>query len=199
MSSFYPLSLDLNGRKVLVVGGGKVALRKVKTLLSFKARVHLVCPEALSSLEELAHKGEIVFHLDRYRREFLKGSTLVIGATDDQQVNRQIARDARRENIPVNIIDNPELCTFLVPAVVKRGSLTISVSTEGKSPALAAQVRKELEASYGKEYQLFLDYLGKVRSLVREEVSDPDRRREIFVEMSDPSLVKLVKGNDLSL
>ncbi|RQD75803.1 MAG: bifunctional precorrin-2 dehydrogenase/sirohydrochlorin ferrochelatase [Candidatus Syntrophonatronum acetioxidans] len=199
MGSFYPLSLDIEGRKVLVVGGGKVALRKVETLLSFNARVHLVSPEALPSLEEMADKGEIVFHREKYRRAFLKGAMLAIGATGDQQVNREVARDARRENIPVNVIDNPDSCTFLVPAVVKRGSLTISISTEGKSPALAAQVRKELESNYGKEYQVFLDYLGKVRNRVINEVSDPDRRREIFVEMSDPALVKLVKGDDLSL
>jgi len=129
----------------------------------------------------------------------MKGSILVIGATGDQQVNREVARDAHRENIPVNVIDNPDLCTFLVPAVVKRGSLTISISTEGKSPALAAQIRKELEPDYGKEYKVFLDYLGKVRNRVINEVSDPERRREILVEMSDPSLVKLVKGDDLSL
>ena len=199
MSNFYPLSLNIKDRKVLVVGGGKVALRKVETLLSFNARVHLVSPEALPSLDELADKGEIVFHREKYRREFMKGSILVIGATGDQQVNREVARDAHRENIPVNVIDNPELCTFLVPAVVKRGSLTISISTEGKSPALAAQIRKELEPDYGKEYKVFLEYLGKVRNRVINEVSDPEKRREIFVEMSDPSLVKLVKGDDLSL
>lgn len=199
MSNFYPLSLDLEGRKVLVVGGGRVALRKVNTLLSFKARVHLVSPEALPQLEELAREGKITCHQEKYRREFLQGCLLVIGATNDQDINREIARDARRENIPVNVADNPEHCTFMVPALVKRGPLTISISTEGKSPALAARIRRDLETRYGKEYQVFLDFLGQVRRQVLEEVSDPEGRRRIFVEMSDPALIELIDGEDISL
>ncbi len=198
MTSLYPINLDIGNKKVSIIGGGEVALRKVKTLLSFKAKVYVISPKVIPAFEDLAGKGEVILHREKYNKGFLRESFLVIGATDDPQVNRIVARDAEEENIPVNIVDDLELCTFLVPAVVKRGPLTISISTGGESPGMSAKIRRDLEKIYGKEYGLFLEYLGKVRKILIKEISDPEKRRELIIKLSDPSLVSLIEGEDLS-
>ncbi len=198
MVSLYPVNLNIEKKKVLVIGGGEVALRKVKTLLSFKAEVYVVSPGVIPAFEDLYDKGKIILYKEKYNKSFLQDSFLVIGATDDPQVNRIVARDAGEGNIPVNIVDDLEICTFLVPAVVKRGPLTISISTGGKSPGMSAKIRKDLEKIYGKEYGLFLEYLGKVRKRLIKDISDPQKRRQIIIKLSDPSLVNLVEGEDIS-
>ncbi len=198
MTSLYPINLDIENKKVSIIGGGEVALRKVKTLLSFKAKVYVVSPKVIPAFEDLAGKGEVILHREKYNKGFLRESFLVIGATDDPQVNRIVARDAEEENIPVNIVDDLELCTFLVPAVVKRGPLTISISTGGESPGMSAKIRRDLEKIYGKKYGLFLEYLGKVRKILIKEIPDPEKRRELIIKLSDPSLVSLIEGEDLS-
>lgn len=199
MKSCYPINLKIEGKKVLVVGGGEVAFRKIKTLLSFNAEVHVVSPRAIPEIKALAGKGLIVFHSREYDRTFLEGMLLVISTTDNQKVNQMVARDAQAAGLPVNVADCPELCTFLVPAVVRRGPLTISISTGGKSPAVSAQIRRELENLYPEEYGTLLMYLGALRNRLLKEIPDAQKRREIFIKLSDPSLVKLIRGKDLTL
>ncbi len=198
MEGFYPINIKVKERKVLIVGGGEVAFRKVKNLLSFGARILVVSPGVLPEIESMAVDGLITLFQEKYSSTYQKGCCLVIGATDDREVNERIAQDAQNAGIPVNIVDIPSLCTFLVPAVLRRGSLTISVSTEGKSPAMSGKIKKGLESSYGEEFGLLLDYLGGLRKKILQEVDDPGIRRKIFMEMSDPELVKLVQGKDMS-
>ncbi len=199
MESYYPINLKIEGRKVLIVGGGRVACRKIETLLSFKAEVHVISPQVIFEIEELAGKGIIVLHRREYDKALLEGSCLVISATDNSEVNQRVAGDAQRADIPVNVVDCPELCTFLVPAVIRRGPLTISISTGGKSPAVSAQIRRELENLYGEEYGLFLTCLGELRNRLLKEIPDPKKRRELFIKLSDPSLINLIKGKNSAL
>ncbi len=198
MEGFYPIHVKVSSRKVLIVGGGEVALRKVKNLLSYGAQILVVSPRVLSEIEQLSVERKVTVFQEKYSSNFLEGCCLVFGATDDREVNKRVAVDAQKAGIPVNIADNPSLCTFLVPAVLKRGSLTVSVSTEGKSPSLSGRIKRNLENSFGEEFSLFLDYLGEVRKEILQEIKDPAVRKKIFIEISDPEMVKLVQGGDLS-
>lgn len=162
----YPLFALIEDRPCLVVGGGAVGERKVQDLLGAGARVTVVSQTLTPRLAELAAQGRLRFIQDDFSPPYLDGMWLVVGATDDQQVNREISVAAQARHLLVNIVDAPELCTFIVPAQVRRGSLTIAVSTGGASPALARQVREELEERFGPEYGRYLRLLQGVRNRV---------------------------------
>lgn len=162
----YPLFALIEDRPCLVVGGGTVGERKVQDLLTAGARVTVVSKVLTPRLSELVAAGHIHFIQGDFSPHYLDGMTLVVGATDDQRVNRQVSAAAQARNVLVNIVDAPELCTFIVPAQVRRGSLTIAVSTGGASPALARQVREELEQLFGPEYGRYLRLLQSVRNQV---------------------------------
>jgi precorrin-2 dehydrogenase/sirohydrochlorin ferrochelatase len=163
---YYPLCLDISGKRCVVVGGGAVAERKVERLLSCGARVEVVAKALTPILAAWKREGRIVHRDADYEESCLSGASLVIGATDDETVNGVIAKDARTRGIPVNIVDNPARCDFILPSVVERGDLMIAVSTGGKSPALARKLREELEETYGPEYAVLLEILGEHRGKV---------------------------------
>jgi precorrin-2 dehydrogenase/sirohydrochlorin ferrochelatase len=173
---FYPLFLDLQGRPVLVVGGGTVAERKVESLLAAGALVNLVAPEVTPSLARLT--------IGIQRRKFLEsdldGMTLVISATGDRVAQEQIAAAARTRNIPINTVDQPELCDFIVPAIVRRGDVVLAISTSGRSPALAAALRAKLESVITEDVARAVRILGEVRNEVHSRFEDQDRRKQIF-------------------
>lgn len=189
----YSISLDLNNKGCLVVGGGKVAERKVRSLLECGARVRVVSPEITPGLASLAGEGKILFREGRYRTSDLEGIFLVIGSTDQEAVNRQVADDCAARNLVVNIVDDPLKGNFFVPAVVRRGALTIAVSTGGKSPMLARKIREELESVYGPQYEEFLDMLGSLREDILQHYSDHDQKREIFESLVDDHVLSLLK------
>lgn len=162
----YPLFALIEDRPCLVVGGGAVGERKVQDLLAAGARVTVVSKDLTPRLADLAAAGHIHAIQGDFSPEYLDGMTLVVGATDDQQVNREVSAAAQARHLLVNIVDAPDLCTFIVPAQVRRGPLTIAVSTGGASPALARQMREELEQRFGPEYGRYLRLLEAVRHLV---------------------------------
>jgi precorrin-2 dehydrogenase / sirohydrochlorin ferrochelatase len=160
---YYPVFLDILGKKCVVVGGGEVAARKVNRLLDCSAKVFVVSPKLSPELVTLKVQNAIEHIAADYNVQFVEGAALVIGATDDEKTNAVISSDARSLGIPVNIVDDPQKCDFILPSVVERGDLTIAIGTSGKSPALARHVRKELEAKYGVEYAALLKILGGLR------------------------------------
>jgi precorrin-2 dehydrogenase/sirohydrochlorin ferrochelatase len=162
----YPLFALIEDRPCLVVGGGAVGERKVQDLLAAGARVTVVSQALTPHLAILADQGHLHFIQGDFSPQYLDGMTLVVGATDDQHVNREISAAAQARNLLVNIVDAPELCTFIVPAQVRRGPLTIAVSTGGASPALARQMREDLEQRFGPEYARYLRLLQGVRDRV---------------------------------
>lgn len=189
----YSISLDLTDKECLVVGGGQVAERKARSLLECGARVRVVSPEISPGLTALAGEGRIAYRRGTYRASDLEGVFLVIGSTDQEAVNRQVADDCSARNLIVNIVDDPMKGNFFVPAVVRRGSLTIAVSTDGKSPMLARKLREELEKTYGPQYEEFLDMLGDLREAVIRNVSDHEKKREIFENLVDDVVLGLLK------
>jgi precorrin-2 dehydrogenase/sirohydrochlorin ferrochelatase len=163
---YYPLFLDIARRRCVVFGGGNVSERKVGRLLACGACVEVVGKHLTPALSALAREGAIVHHAADYHEDRLNGAFLVIGATNSDAVNERIARDARERGIPVNIVDDPARCDFILPSVVERGDLAIAVSTGGRSPALAKKLRTELESTYGPEYAALVAILGELREKV---------------------------------
>ncbi len=173
---YFPAFLNLRGKKCVVIGGGKVAARKVSALLKSGALVDVISPEITASLKKLQETGRINYVDRGYRKGDLKGAFLTVAATSDYKVNIAVSKEAP---LLVNVVDVPELCNFIVPAVVDRAPLTIAVSTGGASPAMAASVRKELELLYGKEVGRYLLFAGNIRKTAKEAIADT-KLREIF-------------------
>ncbi len=166
MPSFYPIHLDIRGKKCLVVGGGTIAQRKVITLLRFGGKVVVVSPEATAMVEKLSLCKKIIWHKRRYRASDLRGAFLVFAATDSEERNRAIGSEAHKKGILVNVVDSPRDCCFISPALVVRGHLVMSVSTEGMAPLLAKKIREELEERYDKAYRRYTDLMVKARKRV---------------------------------
>jgi len=169
----YPVVLDLEGRAVLVVGGGVVAERKVEGLLTSGASVTVVSPGITTTLARLADEKVITVRLRAYRPADLRRATMVFAASDDRAVNAGVAADARRRRIWVNSADDPTHCDFILPSVLRRGSLMVSVSTGGLSPALARVVREELENLVSGDYALLTEIAGDVRRELRARGEAP--------------------------
>ncbi len=190
--SHYPISLNLTNQKCVVIGGGAVAERKVLTLLDFGAAVTVAAPELTPRLGDLAAAGLVEHAAVPYAPEILRGAFLVIAATDDRDVNKAISSEAQRRGILVNVADDPELCTFFMPAVVRRGDFIVSVSTSGRSPALAKQVREELESRFGPEYGELADLLGELREEVKAKYPDECDRRQAFSRILSSDVLDLL-------
>jgi precorrin-2 dehydrogenase/sirohydrochlorin ferrochelatase len=178
MSSFYPILVDLQGKKALVVGGGKVAQRKIESLLEYGASVHVIARELTAELERLRSRRKIEFLGGEFSEAYLERAFLVIAATDDASLNRRVSQAAQQRGLLVNAVDQPADCNFIVPSVLTRGDLLIAVSTSGKSPAFARKVRVELERHFGEEYGFFLNLMGNLRKeILRLGLSQEENKR----------------------
>ena len=167
---YYPVFLNIRDKKCVIVGGGEVAARKAERLLDCGAKVFIISPQLTPELAALKEKDIISHIATEYTGDLINGAALVIGATDDEKTNAAISLDARSKGIPVNIVDDPQKCDFILPSLVQRGDLAITIGTGGKSPALARYMREELESKYGKEYEIFLNILGNLRvKMVKNE------------------------------
>jgi precorrin-2 dehydrogenase/sirohydrochlorin ferrochelatase len=194
----YPVFVLLAGKPCLVVGGGQVAARKVQDLLTAGARVTVVSPALTPALAALAGRGEIRHLQGDFQEEQVAGMALVIGATDDMAVNARVSAAAQARGIWVNIVDQPELCTFIVPAQVRRGDLTLAISTGGASPALARRLREELEGRFGPEYGPYLALMQTIRTRVLEaRRGDPDNA-VLFKRLVDSPLREALGRGDLT-
>lgn len=174
MIQYYPVALDLRDRLCLVVGGGPVAEAKVEGLLAAGARVTVVSPELTEPLAVCAVDGRIIHRPHEYGTDDLDGQQLVFAATDRREVTEAVAADARRRGLWVNAADDPAFCDFLLPSVLRRGRLVVAVSTGGASPALAARVRRDLEAYFTPEYGDLVELAAEVRAELRSHSPRPD-------------------------
>lgn len=194
MSRYYPVCLDLYKKQCLVIGGGKVAERKVLSLLEHKALGKLISPKITPTITHLVQKGKIDYEAREFQPKDLEGIFLVIAATNNNKVNKLIAQEAQKRGILINVVDTPADSTFILPAVVKRGSLMISISTGGKSPAFARKMKQDLEGQYGQEYGILVDILGNFRETIIQKEPDERKRKAIFQHLAKASeLLKIIK------
>ena len=166
---YYPVFLKVHGERCVVVGGGRVALRKVKRLLDCGGEVTVVSPRVVPELVTLAREKSIHLIRRRYRKEDLAGATIVIGATDRPEINCRIADEARKAGALVNVVDDSGPSSFIIPSYFRSGSLTLAVSTGGESPALARKIRTKLQKDFDKNYATLLSLIGKTRSALKEK------------------------------
>ena len=194
---YYPVHLDIQNRNCLVVGGGGVGTRKVKTLLDCGARVTLVSPKVSPQLRDLAASGDIILKERSYQSDDLSNMFLVIGATDDEKLNKQISSDANRLNTLCNIADRPEVCNFILPSIVHRDDLVITISTSGQSPAMAKKLRKSLENQFGKEYGMLLRLMGAIRKKLLQQAHEPEAHKPLFEQLINSDLIEMIQAGKI--
>jgi len=168
-NSYYPLFLKVRGRKCVVVGGGEVALRKVEVLLGYGAEVKVISPCVCPELAELGSQNSIRIVERKYQEGDLEDTFVAIAATDDNEINKAVVSEAGQKSVLVNVVDDAEKSDFIVPSYMRRGDITIAVSTSGRSPALARKLRLKLESEFGEEYALLADAIGDIRDELKKK------------------------------
>jgi precorrin-2 dehydrogenase/sirohydrochlorin ferrochelatase len=194
--TYYPIFLDLKGKKAVVVGGGMVAQRKIDTLLEHGAEVHVISKALTPELDQEVKTGRVNLLGAEFRETQLDGAFMVIAATDDTDLNRRVSRAAQKRGLLVNAVDQPDDCNFIVPSSLKRGDLRIAVSTSGKSPALARKVREDLERHFGREYELFLNLMGRMRKEILARGLSQKENSRIFRELIGSSILEAIRGGE---
>ncbi|HLS98603.1 MAG: siroheme synthase CysG [Porticoccaceae bacterium] len=194
---YLPLFHNIQGRKCLIVGGGETALRKVRPLLEAGARVQVVAPEIRQGLRELADRGKIQVSHKRFHPNDLAGAVLVIAATDEGAVNEQVSRWARERNIPVNVVDNPALCSVIFPSIVDRSPVQIAISTGGSGPVLARMLRGRLESLLPANLGRLARLAERFRPRVKEKIPAENGRRAFWEGIFEGPVAELVySGRD---
>jgi precorrin-2 dehydrogenase / sirohydrochlorin ferrochelatase len=183
---FFPLMLDLRGRKCLVVGAGKIAAGKIDGLLNHGAKIMVVSPRAVRGIQAKARSGKLVWRQRVFSSQDVKGAFLVIAATNSSEVNGTVFRACSAHRVLCNSVDDPDHCDFFYPAVVRRGPLQIAISTNGNLPALAARLRKELDAQFGQEWGARVKQLGRLRREIRNQEPSLEKRRQRLLRLATP-------------
>ena len=178
MADYFAAFLDLRGHRCLVAGGGQIGERKTRALLDCGARVTIVSPSLTPGLVALVASGRLVHRARPFRLSDPRGFVLAVAATGDPRVDRVVAAAARRWRALANVVDRPQHCDFIVPAVLRHGELQIAVSTGGRSPAIAREIRRRLERFFGPEYGELISRAGETRRLAREEARTAAERIE---------------------
>jgi len=193
---YYPIYLDIKNRNCLVVGGGSVGTRKVLTLLACGANVTVVSLAATEKLHQLSNNGEIKLEERPFQTTDLDDRFLVIGCTDNQDLNVNIHAEAERHGLLCNIADRPKVCNFILPSIVNRGDLIVAISTSGKSPAFAKKLRKHLEKEFGNEYAKFLNLMGAIRQKLLNQDNESEAHKHLFEKLIEKDLVQMLKNGD---
>ena len=181
----YPIFLELSGRRAVVIGGGAVAVRKAQALLAAGARLVVVAERIDNMLTVLCRNKKAELIKSKYSKDYLAEAVLAIAATNNHQLNRRIYKDCQELEVLCNVVDEPELCDFFVPAVVKRGDLQIAIGTEGHCPAYAGHIRKKLEKIFTEEHGQFLAELQTLRKRIIKDVAEPADRKALLGELAD--------------
>ncbi|KXG10890.1 Precorrin-2 dehydrogenase [Anoxybacillus sp. P3H1B] len=188
----YPVMLHIANQHVVVIGGGRVAERKIKGLLEAEAKITVVAPSATGGIQQLAAAGALVWRRKTFSPDDIKEAWMVIAATNNREVNEAVAAAAEPYQL-INIADDPERSNFHVPAVVRRGRLTIAVSTGGASPTVAQQIRRQLAEQYDEDCGRYIEFLYECRQFILRNVSDERIRKKLFKAIAQESFRK--KGN----
>lgn len=182
--SLFPIFVKLQGRLAVVVGGGSVAEGKIAGLLAAGARVRVISPAITPAFAEWVRDRKIDWLPRVFEPGDLKGAYLAIAATSAPGVNDAVFQESEAQGIFCNAVDDIEHCHFYYGAVVQRGDLQIAISTNGKSPALAQRLRQELEAQFGPEYEVWLEWLGAAREVIRGSAADPEANKKILHQLA---------------
>ncbi len=197
---FYPVFLNLENKLCVIIGGGQVAERKIEGLLNSKARIKVIAPQVTSKIEKWYEEGKIEWKKRNYQKGDLKGAWLVITATNNPEVQKEVAQEAEERQIFCNVVDQPSLCTFIVPSVIKRGNLVLAISTSSASPAVSRRIREELEQILGPEYKIYIELMKNLREqiLKNENLSSQEKALKIQ-RLTLAPLLRYIKYQDFKL
>jgi siroheme synthase-like protein len=196
MTNYYPVYIQLEMQPCVVIGGGKIAEDKVDGLLAAGAHVTVISPDLTPRLLQMTRQRKVT-HISRsYQRGDLIGAFVVICATDRREVNQQVWEEASANGQLVNVVDDTPHCNFIAPAILRNGDLTIAISTGGKAPALAVRIKERLQEELGPEYARFLELAGELRGQLAEHVPDLEKRKALWYELVDSSVLDLLASGD---
>jgi uroporphyrin-III C-methyltransferase/precorrin-2 dehydrogenase/sirohydrochlorin ferrochelatase/precorrin-2 dehydrogenase/sirohydrochlorin ferrochelatase len=193
---YYPVSVDLQGRRCVVIGGGALAEEKVEGLLDTGGQVTIVAVELTDRLAQLVAAGRISHRQREYRTGDLVGAFLAICTTRDPRIAGPVWDEASALGILVNVVDDPLRCSFIAPSVLRRGDLTIAISTGGKAPALAVRLRERLEQEVGPEHAQFLELAGRLRFPLSARYPDFGERKSRWYRLVDSDVLELLRRGD---
>ncbi len=194
--TYYPVYLDLRGKEILVVGGGRVAERKIEALLDCGAEIKIVSDKITDKLNKIVDVYGLRHIRGEFKEKHLEGVFMVISATDDRKLNHKISKIANKKGLLINAVDQPDDCNFIVPSIIKKGDLQIAISTSGKSPALARKLREQLERQFGNEYEDFLILMGCLRKEVLSKGLSQKENSRIFHEIVESDVLEALARND---
>ncbi|MBI2846680.1 MAG: bifunctional precorrin-2 dehydrogenase/sirohydrochlorin ferrochelatase [Chloroflexi bacterium] len=192
MMKYYPVFLDVRGKRCVIVGGGAVAERKARALLRCGARVTVMSPILTAGLRRMAERGKLEHIARNYEAEGLACAFLCIAATNEPLLNRKVSMDARVKGVLTNVVDDPDCCDFIAPSIVRKGDVTIAISTGGSSPALARRMREELEKYLSPEKAKLASLLSEVRQQLRAQGKRPSPRQ--WQKAIDEGLMSLLQS-----
>ena len=196
--AYFPIFIQLEEEDCLVAGGGRVAQRKVEILLEYGPKIRLVAPRVTDSLWKLGQQGKIQIFLRRFRPEDLEGARLVIAASNDPEVNGSISAACRQQNIPVNVVDVKEECSFLFPALVKDQDVTVGISTGGSSPAMARLLKERIRSALPEGCGQAARWVGEQRERLKAAVASPSLREKIFKGLAEQALIRAGVGREMA-
>lgn len=195
---YYPVFLNLSHRRVVVIGGNTLAHEKVEQLIKANADAIVISRELIPPLGELVNAHPLT-HLARdYREGDLENAFLAISTLDDTETNARVFQEANARNIPLNVVDDPLHCSFIAPSILRRGDLTIAISTSGKAPAVAVRLRQQLEQQIGDEYARFLEIAGTLRAPLAQKFPDLETRKKLWYDVVDSDVFELLRSGDES-
>lgn len=199
MNTYYPVYIQLRDQPCVVIGGGKIAEGKVEGLLAVQAKVTVIAPDLTLHLQHLAEQKQIIYISRKYQSGDLTGAFMVICATDQTEINHQVWQEASANHQLVNVVDDTPRCNFIAPSILRKGDLTIAISTSGKAPALAVRLKERLQREIGPEYERFLELAGKLREPLAQHVPDFETRKALWYELVDSEILDaLARGDESS-
>ncbi|MDQ0558096.1 precorrin-2 dehydrogenase/sirohydrochlorin ferrochelatase family protein [Paraclostridium ghonii] len=183
--------VKLDCKEITIIGGGKIAYRKAKNFIDFGYMVKVISLDFNKKFKDIESKIELI--RDEYKEEYIENSFIVVAATNNRDINKSIGMYCNQKNKLVNIVDDPTLSSYIVPSTVKRGDLIIGVSTCGKSPSLAAKIKRDLEKTYDDSYEEYIELLGTIRNKILEKYDDPYKKKQLLNEIINLNLEELKK------
>ena len=197
MNTYYPVYIQLRNQSCVVIGGGKIAEGKVEGLLAVEARVTVISPELSPRLQELSNQKQITYIPRPYQAGDLTGAFMVICATDQAEINHQVWQEASANRQLVNVVDDTPRCNFIAPSILRKGDLTIAISTSGKAPALAVRLKERFQREIGPEYERFLELAGELREPLAKHIPDFETRKALWYELVDSDILEvLARGEE---
>ena len=196
MNTYYPVYLELRDQPCVVIGGGKIAEGKVEGLLASRAQVTVISPDLTPRLQELVEEMQLTYLARTYHPGDLSGAFLVISATEQPAINHQVWQEATANRQLVNVVDDTPRCNFIAPSILRKGDLTIAISTSGKAPALAVRLKERLQRELGPEYAWFLELAGELREPLARHVPDFETRKALWYELVDSEILEVLAGGD---